>query len=180
MSPETAAQVAGTTRWTIMRAIKSQRLPATRDDRNQWRITLEDLGTWQRAHLGQSAPTVQQDAVAQPAHERAQGIVHPDEALRVEIQALRREVERLERDLVAEKARTDGLSGEVAAERARAEAEANRANREGAAADDLRARLTRAEDERRALVDHIAAMAARMPEPVPAPRRGFLARLLGT
>lgn len=182
MSPETAAQVAGTTRWTIMRAIKAQRLRATRDNRNQWRITREDLETWQGAHRAHGALTEQKDFGAQPAHENAQEDAHPDRALRAEVETLRQEVERLERDLIAEKARTEGLSAEVAAERARAGAEAKRADREGAAADDLRARLTRAEEERRAVVEQITAMVAKITEPEPAPvrRRGFLARLLGT
>jgi len=49
MSPAQAAQVAGVSRWTIMRAIKSHDLQASRDNRNQWRITAEALETW-RAH----------------------------------------------------------------------------------------------------------------------------------
>lgn len=46
MSPSQAAQVVGTSRWTIMRAIKSRELMATRDNRNQWRIALSDLERW--------------------------------------------------------------------------------------------------------------------------------------
>jgi len=46
MSP---AQAAGISRWTIMRAIKSHDLQASRDNRNQWRITVEALESW-RAH----------------------------------------------------------------------------------------------------------------------------------
>lgn len=46
MSPAQAAQVASVSRWTIMRAIKSQELLATRDNRNQWKITVEDLDRW--------------------------------------------------------------------------------------------------------------------------------------
>lgn len=46
MSPAQAAQVASVSRWTIMRAIKSQDLLATRDNRNQWKITAEDLDRW--------------------------------------------------------------------------------------------------------------------------------------
>lgn len=47
MSPAQAAQVANVSRWTIMRAIKSQELQATRDNRNQWRITSDALKMWQ-------------------------------------------------------------------------------------------------------------------------------------
>ena len=46
MSPAQAAQVASVSRWTIMRAIKSQELLATRDNRNQWKIAAEDLDRW--------------------------------------------------------------------------------------------------------------------------------------
>ena len=46
MSPAQAAQVAGVSRWTIMRAIKSHELQASRDNRNQWRITSSDLSAW--------------------------------------------------------------------------------------------------------------------------------------
>jgi excisionase family DNA binding protein len=46
MSPAQAAQVAGVSRWTIMRAIKSHELLANRDNRNQWKIAAEDLNRW--------------------------------------------------------------------------------------------------------------------------------------
>jgi len=49
MSPAQAAQIANVSRWTIMRAIKSHDLQASRDNRNQWRITTDALETW-RAH----------------------------------------------------------------------------------------------------------------------------------
>lgn len=46
MSPAQAALAANVSRWTIMRAIKSHDLRATRDNRNQWRIAQEDLDSW--------------------------------------------------------------------------------------------------------------------------------------
>lgn len=46
MSPAQAAQAAGVSRWTIMRAIKAHKLQATRDNRNQWKIAAEDLDRW--------------------------------------------------------------------------------------------------------------------------------------
>ena len=49
MSPAQAAQVADVSRWTIMRAIKSRDLQASRDNRNQWRIASDALEAW-RAH----------------------------------------------------------------------------------------------------------------------------------
>lgn len=46
MSPAQAAQVAGVSRWAVMRAINSHKLKATRDNRNHWRILSEDLNEW--------------------------------------------------------------------------------------------------------------------------------------
>lgn len=46
MSPAQAAQAAGVSRWTVMRAIKSLDLQASRDNRNQWRISQEALERW--------------------------------------------------------------------------------------------------------------------------------------
>lgn len=43
MTPAQAAQAAGVSRWAIMRAINSQRLKAYRDNRNNWKISPEDL-----------------------------------------------------------------------------------------------------------------------------------------
>lgn len=60
MSPAQAAQAAGVSRWTVMRAIKSHDLRASRDNRNQWRISQEDLDQW-RSHTvrtGEDAHTM--------------------------------------------------------------------------------------------------------------------------
>ena len=46
MSPAQAAQAAGVSRWTVMRAIKSHELQATRDNKNQWQIAADDLDRW--------------------------------------------------------------------------------------------------------------------------------------
>lgn len=46
MSPAQAAQQAGVSRWTVMRAINSQELKAFRDNKNQWKIAPEDLLGW--------------------------------------------------------------------------------------------------------------------------------------
>lgn len=43
MSPTQAAQAAGVSRWAIMRAIKSHKLKANRDNRNNWQILPDDL-----------------------------------------------------------------------------------------------------------------------------------------
>lgn len=61
MSPAQAAQATGVSRWTIMRAIKSHDLHASRDNRNQWRIASEDLDRW-RSH------TVRTQAVPHTSH----------------------------------------------------------------------------------------------------------------
>jgi len=46
MSPAQAAQATGVSRWAIMRAINSHKLRAQRDNRNNWRISPEDLSEW--------------------------------------------------------------------------------------------------------------------------------------
>lgn len=60
MSPAQAAQVAGVSRWTVMRAIKSHSLHASRDNRNQWRISQSDLDSWMshNVQLHITAPNV--------------------------------------------------------------------------------------------------------------------------
>jgi len=64
MSPAQAAQVAGVSRWAVLRAIKAQRLKAIRDNRNNWLITPDDLATWCAA---QGAHSVRDSATAQVA-----------------------------------------------------------------------------------------------------------------
>lgn len=68
MSPAQAAQAANTSRWTIMRAIKSQDLQAFRDNKNQWRIKTDDLNAWLSAHTAQCAHTEQEDNHAHQVH----------------------------------------------------------------------------------------------------------------
>jgi hypothetical protein len=97
MSPAQAAQAANVSRWTILRAIKSQQLQARRDNRNNWQISPEDLAAW-------CAHTVQAHPLAPPAPETAQADETPT----------------LRAALAAETARAD------AAERARDQAEADR------------------------------------------------------
>jgi excisionase family DNA binding protein len=46
MSPAQAAQVAGVSRWTVMRAINAQELQANRGNRNQWKIAPDALDRW--------------------------------------------------------------------------------------------------------------------------------------
>lgn len=62
MSPTEAAQRIGVSRWSIMRAIKTHKLRAERDNRNHWMITPDDLSTWR----AQGAHNVRQQIVAHP------------------------------------------------------------------------------------------------------------------
>lgn len=66
MSPEQAAQAAGVSRWSVMRAIKSLKLKAIRDNRGNWRIDRADFEAW-RAAQGPSL------SAAQPAAQEAEG-----------------------------------------------------------------------------------------------------------
>lgn len=100
LTPEQAAKLANVSRWTILRAIKSQRLKAIRDNRNRWQIRNEDLEAW-RTH---SVHSVQAHQFAHPAPDPAQADETP--ALR---EALAAATERA-----------------AAAERARDQAEADR------------------------------------------------------
>ena len=97
LTPEQAAQLAKVSRWTILRAIKSQRLQARRDNRNRWQISPQDLDQW-------CAHTVRTPLIETPAPEPAQADETPT----------------LRAALAAETARAD------AAERARDQAEADR------------------------------------------------------
>lgn len=74
LSPAQAAQVADVSRWTIMRAIKSTDLQAFRDNKNQWRIKIDDLNTWLHTHHAQCAHTVQEESDAHSKHTHA----HPN------------------------------------------------------------------------------------------------------
>jgi excisionase family DNA binding protein len=112
MTPAQAAQKAGTSRWTIMRAINAQQLRATRDNRNQWRITSEDLAAWQGAHPAHSAHTVQEADAAQAAQPAA----HLDKALQDEVESLRRDLAVVRDQLGRERALADDLRGLLAQE----------------------------------------------------------------
>jgi len=85
MSPAQAAAAAGTSRWSIMRAINAGDLTASRDNRNVWRITPETLAAWlsrHSAHCAAAAAPV--DPAAAPA-----ALAHPDDTSRAEVEALR-------------------------------------------------------------------------------------------
>ena len=61
LSPAQAAQVASVSRWTIMRAIKTHDLKASRDNKNHWKINPEDLSEW-------STSAVRTVEAAHPVH----------------------------------------------------------------------------------------------------------------
>ena len=94
MTPAQAAERAEVSRWTIMRAINSQRLRATRDNRNRWRIEQGDLDKWRSnsAHSVRAQPDAQPDA-PHPSEDR-------DALIRfgVEVGMLRERAEAAERD----------------------------------------------------------------------------------
>ena len=60
MSPAQAAQAAGVSRWSVLRAIKALKLQAKRDNRGHWRIAPDDLADWCAA---QGAHSVRDGAV---------------------------------------------------------------------------------------------------------------------
>lgn len=157
MTPDDAAQRAATTRWSIMRAIKAHTLRATRDNRNRWSITPEDLAAWLAAHRQQSAPTERTVSAPRKAAQ---------EAAQAQVVALRAQVDGLESALAVERARVEGMEREVLAERGRSEAQAQRAD----AAERSVERLT-------TILDRITAPPE--PEPRLVPHRGVWARLLG-
>lgn len=69
LSPAQAAQAAGVSRWTIMRAIKAHDLLATRDNRNHWRIDPSELDRWcaaQCAHTVRAHPDLHTPAQDSP------------------------------------------------------------------------------------------------------------------
>lgn len=50
LSPEAAAQLAGVSRRTIMRALKAQEIKALRDNHGRWRIDAQSFENWADAH----------------------------------------------------------------------------------------------------------------------------------
>lgn len=96
LSPAAAARRAGTSRWSVLRAIKSQELRAHRDNRGVWQISVDDLDAWLADRARTGAPSVR----ALAPHTAA----HPAEA---EVVALREE-------LAGSRADAAGLRAEVA------------------------------------------------------------------
>ena len=86
MTPADAAQVAGVSRWAIMRAIKSHKLKAQRNNRNHWQIAQDDLATW-CAHTVRSAHPAHVDDSAELRARLAAETAKADAAERARDQA---------------------------------------------------------------------------------------------
>lgn len=104
LSPARAAHRAGTSRWSILRAIKGAELRAIRDNRGAWQIEPEDLDAWSASRARTGAPSVR----ALPPHTFA---AHPAEA---EAAALRVEVSELRSEAAGLRAEAAGLRDRLA------------------------------------------------------------------
>ena len=86
MTPADAAQMAGVSRWAIMRAIKSHKLKAQRNNRNHWQIAQDDLTAW-CAHSVRTAHTAHVDDSAELRARLAGETARADAAERARDQA---------------------------------------------------------------------------------------------
>ena len=80
LSPQKAADQAGVSRRTIMVAIEKMALKATRNNRNNWLITQEDLRSWIAQRDTKSIP--QQDTTSDTDHHKSITIARLEEQLR--------------------------------------------------------------------------------------------------
>lgn len=73
LSPAAAAKRAGCGRTSIMRALDSKTLKATRDNRNRWKIDPDDLDKWAGNRDGhvRSEPDTDRDTVRPDDHMKA-------------------------------------------------------------------------------------------------------------
>lgn len=111
MSPSQVAQVTGTSRRTVMRAIEAHELQAFRDNRNHWKITPQALEDWANA---QCAPSGHLPTIAHHVPTREDGA--GDAELRAEREARRAaelEAAELRGKLEATAAERDRLHGIV-------------------------------------------------------------------
>lgn len=132
MTPAQAAQRAGVSRWTIMRAIKmdvaagdEQKLSARRDNRNHWQIEPDDLDAW-RAHCAHSARAHDDAQANAPVSTLSETEIEELSRLRVEAGMLRERAEaaELDRDAWREdagawKRQAEALTGELTTRRRR-------------------------------------------------------------
>lgn len=109
MSPAQAAKLTGVSRWAVLRAIKSLKLNAFRDNRGNWQISPNDLAEWCGAHVAHS---VQGSLIAYPDSASAQ-----DAAQAEIIMSLRADLTKAEHRAAlaeAEKRAADALAQERA------------------------------------------------------------------
>ena len=126
MTPAQAAERAGVSRWTIMRAIKAHDLKASRNNRNRWIIAETALDAWRSHSLHsvraqEDAPELAQQSTRSEEHVRDREELA---GLRVEGRMLREAVEAAERDrevwrgeAEAWKRQAQDLTGELARRR---------------------------------------------------------------
>lgn len=105
LSPEQAAQAAGVSRWTILRAIKAGRLKAFRDNSGRWRIGQGDLQDWQAAQVPHSV----RDGAAHSA--AVASLAAEADLLRVKLLAAERARDAAEADRDAWRAVAQDLAG---------------------------------------------------------------------
>ncbi len=106
VTPREAAKIVGCGRSSIMRALGTRNLPATRDNRNAWLIRREDLDRWSEARpLGGPVPDLDTDRIItgpeagqRPDHEAVMRLAAAEaraDTLAVQVADLRQERDRL-------------------------------------------------------------------------------------
>lgn len=158
LTPQKAAERAGVSRPTIVRALQDRQISAERDNRGRWMITPEALDQW-LSQRDAPPPTVHVDSV----HEQR---IH---ALEAEVEALKKAVAEKDLRLARLEGEATGRDAQITAEMARredAERDRDRWHQAAAAARaDLAAERSRTESQTAA--------------PASPARPGLLARLLG-
>ena len=89
ISPAQAAKRANVSRWTIIRALKSQKIEGFRDNQGHWKVDPGSVDAWASAHL---MHTEQSSAAQASAHVPDQS--REVEALRTEVRLLREQMEK--------------------------------------------------------------------------------------
>jgi excisionase family DNA binding protein len=80
-SPQKAAGIAGVSRKTVMDAINAQKLNATRNNRNHWVISKDDLKAWMDSRGVKPKPETSSDTITQLSVENS--------GLKAEVKAVR-------------------------------------------------------------------------------------------
>lgn len=110
VSPSKAAQIAGVSRWTIIRAIQKSEIEGLRDNRNHWQVNEKSLQSWCDARDARDAHTVHaQEDAHQPAQPDPQVIGRMSE-LETENRMLYRQLDDIKQDRDAWKDQAQRLS----------------------------------------------------------------------